>query len=552
MDIQEKSGSRHDASGISRRGFLGVAGAAVVGSQLLDDLLCFAAESLPPANPAAGTPVTVDVVPVWPKGHAKTGRMDWGYGTDTYEYQRKLYRELLEKAGQEIGVGVRFREPVTTDEEIARLLAELKGAPPGGLIITCHTLFEFGYGEKWRPIDKIVDGRGNVPTVVFFNLANKVAGPPVRYASPFTYVCTAPSADWLETSLRLVSAPARLKQARILYANPRPAEKDELENVQVAAGTHPLGPDFVPCPNYHDLCKQYEKRDEIQKMAEFYKKAAKNVVEPGEQEIFNAAKHYFVLRDLIRERNCKGVIVSGSICIGAPGLPGSGPGCVAISRLNDEGLVGVCEGDVDFGVADLVTHMICGRPLVMGNVGHLTATNSLVISHCYSPTKIRGPKDEYRAPYQLRDFHGRKACVIQVFWPEGEKVTFLTPATAIRWGDLRDYVQQFKDRDEEYAVGTGHVLSNIAQPPAFLCRTAVEFKVDGLDDWDTHTFRCDNKTKFTSSYVLGDMRERFDAFGQLTGMKISPVVQAKALAQSGLPVLSLNHGKRFSCACAYC
>jgi len=442
----------------------------------------------------------------------------------------------LEKAAKETGVGVRFRDPVTTDQEITSLLADLKKSPPTGLILTTHTLSAFGYGDRWLPIQKIVDGRGDIPTVVFVNLANIRLGPPVQYGKPFTYTCTAPSVDWLDTALRLVSAPGRLNQARILYANPRPAEKDELENVQVAKSKHQLGPGLVQVPNYLDLYKQYEARDEIQKLAEFYQKAAKNVVEPGESEILNAAKHYFVLRDLMRERNCQGVIVSGSICVGAPGLPGPGPGCVAISRLNDEGFSGTCEGDPDFGVADLVSHMICGRPLVMGNVGHLTATNTLVISHCYSATKLRGPKDEYRAQYQLRNFHGRPACVIQVFWPTGEKVTFLTP--------MRD--------QREYAVGTGHVVSNIAQPPAFLCRTAVEMKADGLDDWDTHTFRVDQKTQFTSSYVLGDMREHFDAFGQLAGVKISPIVQAKVPGQPGAPILSLNEDQRFSCSCAYC
>lgn len=533
MCNQKISECSHRANGISRRGFLRSACAAVVVSQLLDDLLCFAAESVPSDRPAVANSLAVDVVSVWPKGHANTERMDWGYGNETYNYQRNLYKEILGKAAREIGIEVRFHDPVNTDEEIASLLADLKKTPSTGLILTTHTLSTYGYGDRWSPIQTILDGRGDLPTVVFVNLANKRFGPPVRYGKPFTYSCTAPSIDWLENALRLVSAPGKLNQARILYAMPRPAEKDELENVQVAKSKHPLGPAFVHVPNYLDLYKKYETREEIRKMAEFYRKAAKNVVEPGEQEMLNAAKHYFVLRDLMRERNCQGVIVSGSICIGAPGLPGYGPACVAISRLNDEGFSGTCEGDIDFGVADLVSHMICGRPLVMGNVGHLTATNTLVISHCYSPTKLRGPKDDFRAQYQLRDFHGRKACVIQVFWPTDEKVTFLTPMSD----------------DREYAVGTGHVVSNIAQPPAFLCRTAVEMKADGLDDWDTHTFRADKKTQFTSSYVLGDMREHFDAYGQLAGVKISPIVQAKVPDKPGAPILSLNADRR--CSCAY-
>lgn len=96
---------------MNRRGFLGLAGAAVVGSQLLDDVMCFAAESVPPAGPSAGSFVTVDVVPVWPKKYPKTGAMDWGFGTETCEFQWKLYKEILEKTAKEIDVGLRFREP---------------------------------------------------------------------------------------------------------------------------------------------------------------------------------------------------------------------------------------------------------------------------------------------------------------------------------------------------------------------------------------------------------------------------------------------------------
>jgi len=251
-------------------------------------------------------------------------------------------------------------------------------------------------------------------------------------------VCAAPDVSWLETSLRLVSAPARLKQANLVYASPKSNEVyDENRIHDVHGRRHPLGPGFVDFPDYLAIYHKYAASDEMRQLADFYEKTAKKVVEPEKKAIFNAAKHYVVLRDLIRKNNCQGAIVAGAACIGAPGDPG--PGCVAISRLNDEGLVGICEGDPDFGVADLVTHMICGRPLVMGNVGHLTATNSLVISHCYSPTKICGPEDEYRAPYQLRDFHGRPACVIQVFWPVGEKVTFLTPTTVAKWHERLDH-----------------------------------------------------------------------------------------------------------------
>jgi len=505
-----------------------------MGSTLLDDVLSFAAESTGPVD-TKGAPVVVDVVSLWQKRPA-TGQMDWGYGTDTYNYQRNLYEKLLKEEGREMGVEIRMRNPVTSDQEVNGLLADLKKSPPAGLILTGHMLHTWGVGWRgrgWDPVRKILDGRGDIPTLVFFNLPNIRFGPPVRYGKPYSYTCTAPDVNWLKTSLHLVSTPARLKQARLAYASPRANEVYEENRIHDVSNNHLLGPGFVNFPDYRAIYDHYDTSDEMRQLADFCEKTAKKVVEPEKEAILNAAKHYVVLRDLIRKNNCQGVVVSGSACVGAQGVPG--PACVAISRLNDEGLVGTCEGDPDFGVANLVTHMICGRPSVMGNCGHLTATNTMVISHCYSPTKLRGPKDEYRAAYQLRDFHGRPACVPQVFWPEGEKVTFVTPMT--------------RKGDREYAVGTGSVVSNIAQPPAFLCRTAVELNVDGLDDWDTHTYRPGQRCGFHSSYVLGDMREHFDAFGQLAGVKITPVVQKKAPVEPGAQILSMRQRTVHSCGC---
>ena len=59
---------------------------------------------------------------------------------------------------------------MTTDGEVTGLLADLKKAPPAGLILCGHTLRTWDYWAEWKPFRAIVDGRGDIPTVVFFNL----------------------------------------------------------------------------------------------------------------------------------------------------------------------------------------------------------------------------------------------------------------------------------------------------------------------------------------------------------------------------------------------
>jgi hypothetical protein len=72
-----------------------------------------------------------------------------------------------------MGVEIRMRNPVTSDQEVDGLLADLKKSPPAGLILTGHMLHTWGIawsGQGWDPVRKILDGRGDIPTLVFFNL----------------------------------------------------------------------------------------------------------------------------------------------------------------------------------------------------------------------------------------------------------------------------------------------------------------------------------------------------------------------------------------------
>jgi len=85
---------------------------------------------------------------------------------------------------------VRCRAPVTNQAELEKLLEDLKRASPGGLIVTCHTLSDFGHGSNWYPIQEDLDGRGDIPTVVYYRHSQKgIFLRPWRYGKPFTYTC---------------------------------------------------------------------------------------------------------------------------------------------------------------------------------------------------------------------------------------------------------------------------------------------------------------------------------------------------------------------------
>ena len=66
-----------------------------------------------------------------------------------------------------------------------------------------------------------------------------------------------------------------------------------------------------------------------------------------------------------------------------------GTACLALSRLNDEGYVAACEGDVNASATMFVLSRISGLPTFMGNVTKVLG-NRILIAHCTSPTKILG------------------------------------------------------------------------------------------------------------------------------------------------------------------
>jgi hypothetical protein len=65
-------------------------------------------------------------------------------------------------------------------------------------------------------------------------------------------------------------------------------------------------------------------------------------------------------------------------------------------------------------------------------------------------------------------------------------------------------------------IGTGRVVSNIAQPPSGCCRTAVEVTVDGCPD--TRDVK-----GFHQLFILGNLELPFRQFSKLAGIQASGI-----------------------------
>ena len=64
--------------------------------------------------------------------------------------------------------------------------------------------------------------------------------------------------------------------------------------------------------------------------------------------------------------------------------------CVAFSKLNDAGLYGVCENDLDSTMTQLLVTSFSGKPGFVSDPTFDTSRNEVIHAHCVSATKLRG------------------------------------------------------------------------------------------------------------------------------------------------------------------
>ena len=460
------------ASRMSRRGFLGAAGAAAAAAQL--DLFGFASSLFAQEAKPAGKP-TVNVCFIRPE---KPLVVSWPGGNCDTAAQQALFTKTLTDAAEKLGVQLQVHAtPLEKKEEAAAYLEQLKKTPPDGLIVCAMCLF------RWEPVNLIVANRGDIPTVIYSNLSGFTGNLQCGRNVPKTFMGATQDVGWLATALRMLNTAWQMRNTRVLVVAGASEDK-------VVPG---LGTTFhyVPRTRFEEEFKKIETTDEVRAIADFYEKTAQKVVEPSKAEIVEAAKNYFVIRRLMEAEKCQGITIA---CLGW-----KNPVCMAFSKLLDEGIVAGCEADLNAALGMLLSIQLLGRPGFIQDPSPNTVNNTLIGAHCTSPTRLEGPDSDYRAPYLLRSYHTNTGASPQVLWPVGKNCTVMTFAGP---GAL--------------LVGTGRVRANVPQPPSGCCRTAVEVELDGVAD-------SRDVKGFHQLFILGNQGRTLRAWGQLAGIKVASI-----------------------------
>jgi L-fucose isomerase-like protein len=221
----------------------------------------------------------------------------------------------------------------------------------------------------------------------------------------------------LERALRLLRVIPMMEQTRILLFPPARGTKPACSPDDVKKR---LGAEVVAFQQ-EDLDEMITAADRgaVRAEVEAWTKGAKEILEPGVEDIEKAARVSVALDQLIEQEQADGLAIG--TCMGwlDRGFP-----CLGFARLRDRGIPAACEGDMDSLLTMLLFQYAVERPGFQGNATFDTARNALWTAHCTAPLKMDGPRGK-EAPYLLRghsEVQG-SGCVPEVQYRIGQVIT---------------------------------------------------------------------------------------------------------------------------------
>jgi hypothetical protein len=294
------------------------------------------------------------------------------------------------------------------DRAAAALAAQVSGVD--GLLV-----FHLAFGSG-NPLLKLVDS--GLPTAIFsqpFSGHDWMYVPQWQKAGKKVILAATRDYAELERLAALLRVPARLRQSRILA-------------VGHATGTAParsperikekFGAELVVLTAAEQLAA-YQAVEPAAAQAEaeaYWLKPARKIVEPSREEIVNSARLYLALKNLMIQRRAQAV--TSTLCMGEPVNA-----CLAFSKLNDLGLVGACEGDMDSTLTMLLSSYAFGKPGFITDPLFDVSKNAVIHAHCVSATRLDGPGGP-RAPFVIRTHRDdNRGAALEVTLRVGQEIT---------------------------------------------------------------------------------------------------------------------------------
>ncbi len=256
----------------------------------------------------------------------------------------------------------------------------------------------------------------------------------------------------LERILRILQTIQRLKGSKVGIIG-RPSDWLVASHINDIEVEKRLGTRVVRIP-LEELINRTKlaSKNEARRIAQEFTKSASRVVEPTDDALTTAAKVYISLRSMCKEYNLNAITLRCFDLLDELHTTG----CMALSLLNDDGIIAGCEGDAQTLFSMYVSYLATDTLPFMANISDInTYTKSITLAHCTVATKMTNS-------YVVRShFESGIGVGIQGEIDEGD-------ATLLRMG---------KSSLEEYILLTGTATHPTTHSEE-LCRTQIVVNAD--------------------------------------------------------------------------
>lgn len=178
--------------------------------------------------------------------------------------------------------------------------------------------------------------------------------------------------------------------------------------------------------------------------------------EAAPEDLIKAMRLYRAIKRVVEEEHLNAITLSCFRLIEQTGTTG----CLALSLLNDEGIIAGCEGDLQSAFTMLAVKALTGKSSFMANPSMINArTNEIVLAHCTVGTT-------QTEQFIIRNhFETESGIGIQGILPTGD-------VTIVKCGS---------ESLDEYYLSTGTLVENTNY--INMCRTQVRVKMDSPADY---------------------------------------------------------------------
>ncbi|MGA2616024.1 MAG: hypothetical protein ABSF26_00360 [Thermoguttaceae bacterium] len=465
---------------LNRREFLetAAAGSAVLAAQL-------AAASAVAAEGASWT--KLPPAKIYKVFAGRTGDAYLTHPTEELAQFDKYLAELEQKLGDVKFIGGDLVPPAKAGE----VAAKLKDADA---VLIIHLS---GHGGDAPVLSTLIDV--GLPTALFtppFSGHGWMYFP--QWRKQGKKVILLPTSNWgdIERAAGLLRAAAWMKHTRILAVGGPHGSAAACSAEQVKKR---LGADLVTIPNREvmEAMQAIDPKAAQAEAQEYWIGPTREIVEPTPPEIVNSARMFLAIKALMI--HAKAQAVCSVHCMGDP------RGCLTFSKLNDLGLVGGCEGDIDSTLTMLLFGYAFRVPGFISDPVVDTAKNALVHFHCTSATKMDGPCGK-RLPFRIRtQTDSRGGVALEVEHRVGQ------PVTCAKLVNL-----------DTMLMVSGKILETSRSPLA--CRTQFAMSVPDARrlflNWGADVIKGDTMTLLHRDVFYGDYMKPMQDLGELLGFKV--------------------------------